>query len=617
MKLLFILFLLVSTITTTSIAQIINGYARVTAIAGRVFDVASVNEGGDTFEDDEWVVVMQMQDDVIGETGDVVGFGDLGDIQSAGLYEIRQIESHTEVSGVPATITLKNPTNNTYNICANCRVQLITFPTLGAPDYTTTADLVARAWNGNRGGVLAFNVDGTLTLNHNLDADQAGFRGADANAGGSSGCDGSANFRVASTANSADKGEGIFRRTAANQAAGRARILSGGGGGNSHNAGGGGGGNYSEGGMGGPGWPTCSPSAGGIGGISLSSEISVSRVFMGGGGGAGEGNNDYATDGADGGGIILVKANEIATDACSDVTISANGASILIAPGNDGGGGGGAGGSIVLEVETWSIIGSCPLTVEANGGDGGAVGSGATHGGGGGGGQGVVFYSSTLPSTNVTTTTNNGSGGCNNSSVPCNSRAADGSGTDGDGIFDIETGPLPVTIVSFTGHFIDDKVLLNWVSKSEQNNAYYTIEHSINGLEWYEIKRVEGAGNSVVKITYDALHESPRIGLNYYRLHQTDFDGTSEIVGMTSLIYASDDALLYPNPAKASVTIAKQNIDFYQIEIRDILGKLHKAKILEMDTEKALIDLSNLTKGIYYIRLSHNEQIEVHQLVVQ
>jgi hypothetical protein len=84
------------------------------------------------------------------------------------------------------------------------------------------------------------------------------------------------------------KGESIYKNTNTLFNNSRGKILTGGGGGNDHNAGGGGGGNYTAGGQGGNGYNNCVAfPGGGLGGISLSASISGSRVFMGGAGGGG------------------------------------------------------------------------------------------------------------------------------------------------------------------------------------------------------------------------------------------------------------------------------------------------------------------------------------------
>lgn len=603
------------TIQTTVFAQVVNGYAEVTNIAGATFTLGAVNETADTFEDDEWVIVMQMQDNTIGDVTNTVSFGDLGTINSAGRYEVRQIDSHTETAGTPTTITLKNNPNYTYNTCANCAVQLITFRQFGTPDYTTTADMSALSWDGQMGGVLAFYVDGTLTLAHNLDANQDGFRGAGPNAGGSAGCQGNSNYRVVNQDNMADKGESIYKNTTAAYAAGMGKILNGGGGGGSHNGGGGGGGNFTAGGRGGPGWPTCDPSAGGHGGISLAANISVDRVFMGGGGGAGEGNNNLATDGGTGGGIILIKANEIETTTCAGLSISANGEDIAFA-GNDGGGGGGAAGSIVLEVNNWNINSSCPLTIEANGGDGGLVNSGATHGGGGGGGQGVVFYSTTQPTTNVTTTTLNGSGGCNNNSNPCNSLAEGGAGSDNAGVMDMLTGPLPIELLSFVASRHQNHVNLEWSTASELNNDYFVIEKSENGLNWYPIQKVDGAGNSSTQIDYHSWDDKPLIGTNYYRLKQVDFDQHFSYSNIEVVYFDSEVTLAYPNPASHELTVFRKGSTSYDITVYNSIGQQIKLPI-HLKDGKRILDTSELASGIIFIEVTTNTAKEVIRVTIE
>src|SRR5690606_38045231 len=112
---------------------------------------------------------------VIGTITNTVAFGDLGDISNTGIYEVRQISSHTEVAGSPTTITFVSTPNYTYNFNTNSSVQIISLRTFGSPDYTTTGNMSAKNWDGQTGGVLAIHVPGTLTLLHNLSADLAGF----------------------------------------------------------------------------------------------------------------------------------------------------------------------------------------------------------------------------------------------------------------------------------------------------------------------------------------------------------------------------------------------------------------------------------------------------------
>lgn len=612
-----VLIVVFSSLFLVSKAQVINAYAKVTNVSGTVLTLSNVDEAAHSFENGEWVVLMQMQDNVIGTTTNVATFGSLGSIQSAGLYEIRQIASHTETAGVPTSITLASTPVNTYNTGANSSVQIISFRGYGSPNYTTTGAMSSKAWDGNTGGVLAFYVPGTLTIAHNLDANFDGFRGAGPNAGGSGGCSGGGSYRVTNQANFADKGEGIYKTTTANHAAGMGRILNGGGGGNSHNGGGGGGGNYTAGGNGGPGWDGsaggCSPSGGGLGGLSLAGSIDVGRVFMGGGGGAGEGNNNLSTDGGDGGGIILIKANQVVTTACAGIQISANGESISFA-GNDGGGGAGAGGTIVFEVNSWSVAPGCPITVSANGGNGGAVNNGAVHGGGGGGGQGTIFYSTSAP-TNVTNNTLNGTGGCSSSAVPCTVPAGSGAGSNNSGIQTNLTGPLPIELLNFQAELFNGTVQTTWVTGSEVNNDYFTVQRSRGDDYWEEIGKLDGAGNSSFAINYEFDDKQPLIGYSYYRLMQTDFDGTYSYSEIREVYNDGTGAIVYPNPTTGELFVMLEGLAEYQIILTNSLGE-----IVQLDysiyNDLLTYDLSDLSNGVYFVLLVKNEKVLSNRIIL-
>jgi len=200
---------------------------------------------------------------------------------------------------------------------------------------------------------------------------------------------------------------------------------------NGHNSGGGGGGNGGNGGTGGNSWSSNLPS-GGQGGGNISPNLT--RITLGGGGGAGTTNNGSATDaagavladfdsgpnnanangyyssGANGGGMIIVRALQ----ATGTATLTANGFNAYNT-GRDGSGGGGAGGSVLFTVQMGALSGATTqLNVQAKGGNGGSAwiaqpsgGSpGERHGPGGGGGGGYILLSSTATSSIVTGGTN-------------------------------------------------------------------------------------------------------------------------------------------------------------------------------------------------------------------
>jgi hypothetical protein len=606
----------------------VNAYAKVTAISGKTLTLSSVTETYHTFEDGEKIIIMQMQDDVIGDVTNASTFGSLGSIKSAGIYEVATIASHTESSGLPNTITISTTLTNTFNIGTNSTVQIISFRKYGSPDYTTTANMTAMDWNGTVGGVLAIEVSGILTLAHNLTANEAGFIGGTRSGVGSSVICDASTWITSNNAASGRKGESIYKLTTTGYVYGRAKVLNGGGGGNLHNAGGGGGGNYTTGGEGGPGYLCSSTPVGGQGGISLNTSISASRIFLGGGGGGGQQNNGAASAGADGGGIILITAKQIVTSgSCGTVTISANGGGGNNTSGNDGAGGGGGGGSIVLAVNSFNVASGCTLAVSANGGNGGSVTDVLSHGGGGGGGQGVVIYPSAQPATNITTTTTSGTGGCNSSS--CTTQAATASGTSNSGIVtNVGNTPLPVSLLYFKGLYNDQSrtVELRWATASELNNDYFTLERSANGEEFVSIGIVKGNETSSVVHKYQYTDDALKAGVYYYRLSQTDLDGTTVSSGVIRIELdgsAEPFVSVYPNPLTKGndVTIDLIDVpdDVYTVAILDPQG-IEKAKTqvsVSHLSGSVTVPLYTLFSGVYIVRItssgwSANRKLVIH-----
>lgn len=605
-------------VSVPTMAQI-NGYARVTDISGPVLTVGSVNENFAFFEAGKELIIMQMQDDVIGpNTANNAGFGDLDDIRSAGLYEVRTIVSVTRVGDVLTTITLDAAPTRAYNLGASSRVQVVTFELLGGGgDFTTTENIQAITWNGQRGGVVALQVQGTLTLAHNIHADGRGFDGGDPVQTTAGTCD-VTTFRAAANARYAFKGESIYRIADANHVAGRGKVLNGGGGGNDHNGGGGGGGNYSAGGASGPGWNCGAGNAGGLAGISLAAHIGADRVFMGGGGGGGQGNNNLATAGGRGGGIVLIKADAIRTTGnCGQRRISANGVNAGNA-GNDGAGGGGAGGSIVLDVIDFDLASTCPLLIQANGGNGGTVASPNVHGGGGGGGQGVAIFRTNAPVGNATVNVANGAGGCNNSSNPCNNQAGSGQGTDNRGIFQNASTPLPVELLSFQVVAVGERVDVTWSTATELNNEHFLVQRSVNGADWQAIAAIEGAGTSYATRYYRHTDEAPMPGLSYYRLMQVDTDGSTTTSHMVPVHFSggSGRVVLFPNPAMDLVELRMDGgAGEGTLDLIDAAGR-SVALGVPIQEGRAAFQVDGLPPGAYTALIQVNGEVQYQRLII-
>lgn len=194
-----------------------------------------------------------------------------------------------------------------------------------------------------------------------------------------------------------------------------------------------------------------------------------------------------------------------------------------------------------------------------------------------------------------------------------------GAGCDGSGsnraffdnliIAEITMGPLPVELLNFRANDTREGVSLTWSTASETNNNYFTIERSENGKNWESIFSIEGAGNSSQTLNYSHLDKLPLEGVSYYRIKQTDFDGTSDFSIVQSVNRKNKDlnngVHIYPNPTtNGLVFINLNNEELNEIEVFNSQGQRVTSKVTFSDSEDhvAQMDLSLLNKGIYLIK---------------
>ncbi len=426
-SLIVILLSIVFGMAQTPISGIINNYGAVINIDNsNICDPTLTVDDATGFAAGDFIMIIQMKGASIDTTNSST-FGSITNINSAGLYEKAQIESVTGNDIILSTLL-----TNSYNVSGF--VQIVSMPQY--QDVTLTAPVYAMPWNGVKGGVISIEVAGTLSLDFNIDASESGFRGGVRETIPSE-CSASTEFTdyyyPYGNFRGATKGEGITD-TIPGKEKGRGALATGGGGGNDHNTGGGGGSNFGSGGTGGlnltPTPTTCIGLFSGRGGYA---NLNITnRLFMGGGGGAGHDNNDAVfegggTDGAVGGGIIYIKANEIIG---WWNYIRANGKTLFATPGFDGGGGGGAGGTIMIDCPTLTY----GLFLEARGGKGcdmNALGNDICMGTGGGGGGGVIYTD--IPFADVSISIEGGLPGTIINGTSCNgstmSALAGGTGT--------------------------------------------------------------------------------------------------------------------------------------------------------------------------------------------
>ncbi|MBL7919894.1 MAG: T9SS type A sorting domain-containing protein [Bacteroidia bacterium] len=163
---------------------------------------------------------------------------------------------------------------------------------------------------------------------------------------------------------------------------------------------------------------------------------------------------------------------------------------------------------------------------------------------------------------------------------------------------------LPIELVSFTGKCENNLVMLNWITVSEINNDYFTLEKSIDGNDWIEITQVKSSGNSSTQQYYSYTDNIvPANKIMYYRLKQTDVNGTSKYFKITSVENCFDlknDISVYPNPSNG-IFILAGNYCLGEITIWDEASrKVFEAAVNDISYK---IDLSSEPQGAYILNI--------------
>ncbi len=181
----------------------------------------------------------------------------------------------------------------------------------------------------------------------------------------------------------------------------------------------------------------------------------------------------------------------------------------------------------------------------------------------------------------------------------------------GGGASDCEgCGPLPVELISFTGNLEEDQVLLKWKTASEENNDHFKLERSTDGIRFELLSNIPGMGNSSQMQQYKYIDKNPAKGINYYRLSQVDFDGSSHHSGnMVSVNYSKEELISYfPNPVLDKLYIRMESSSNRKIvyELYDVLGRLvDHGQFDRSDIREGFeLDMSRYNEGMYLVQIT-------------
>ena len=179
--------------------------------------------------------------------------------------------------------------------------------------------------------------------------------------------------------------------------------------------------------------------------------------------------------------------------------------------------------------------------------------------------------------------------------------------------------PLPIELMSFNARALEGQVLLNWQTLTEINNDYMAVERSSDGQDFEEIGQIQGAGTSFIPQSYELLDPQPYQGLNYYRLRQVDFDGTTTYSKMVSVVFEGQGwgVQVFPSLTQDFVNIRLDQASDQRGEVRiyDLNGKLRHRQVLESGSLGLGLNISHLNAGHFVVQIERQIGTTTHRIV--
>ena len=181
-----------------------------------------------------------------------------------------------------------------------------------------------------------------------------------------------------------------------------------------------------------------------------------------------------------------------------------------------------------------------------------------------------------------------------------------------------DNAPLPVTMVSFDAKAVQGKVDLSWVTATEINNQGFTIQKSVDGIQWNNIGEVlSHSTNSASFNWYNYTDYNTFAGTTYYRLKQSDVDGTITYTAMITASTTTMDVALYPNPANEMIHVVYGGEEKIQsVVLSDLMGKEIQTYNSLEPAQELQISTASLIPGEYLISMASGKEVIYKKVMV-
>lgn len=179
---------------------------------------------------------------------------------------------------------------------------------------------------------------------------------------------------------------------------------------------------------------------------------------------------------------------------------------------------------------------------------------------------------------------------------------------------------LPVTFAGYDVVLQKGLVNIRWTTKTESGSKVFTVERSVDGVDFRSLLTVPGAGTSTSERKYLLTDKQPLKGASYYRLSQQDQNGNTRYFDVKKIVNAegrSFNAQLVAQSTAATVRITSTGKQIITMTAYDLSGRTIKKETWQVAAgfnDKQV----NMASGNYIVHFA-NEKGEkaVQRIIIQ
>ncbi len=195
--------------------------------------------------------------------------------------------------------------------------------------------------------------------------------------------------------------------------------------------------------------------------------------------------------------------------------------------------------------------------------------------------------------------------------------------------------PLPIQLATFqVASVVGSDVTLYWKTLSETNNYGFDVERSSDGKNFQKLSFIAGHGTTLATHEYSYEDKSVAVGTWYYRLKQTDLDGSAtysevqvaKVEGVATVAAPEVPTVYslrqnYPNPFNPATKIeyALPAAGRVTLKVYDALGREVVTLVEGMQTagsHTATFDATSLPSGTYFYRIGAGTFTATHKMLL-